>query len=93
MYHILKSLSVGSYQTPSLKTIAIGDAPLRLPGLLRFEDGSVLVRLRGVKGPFKVGLLDEEIVDEELPAEVDGNDGRGRLQIGRFAEIRRHFPP
>jgi hypothetical protein len=34
------------------------------------------------------GLLDEEVVDEELPADVDRNDGRRRSEIRRRRQMR-----
>jgi hypothetical protein len=33
-----------------------------------------------VEGAGEVGLLDQEVVDEELPAEVDGDDGGGAFR-------------
>jgi hypothetical protein len=39
MYHILNSLSRGSYQTPSLKTIAVGLSPFISHGLSGFRTG------------------------------------------------------
>ena len=40
------------------------------------------VDFRFAKGPYQGGLSDQEVVHEELAAEVDGDDLRGMGEIG-----------
>jgi hypothetical protein len=42
-------------------------------------------------GPLERRLLDEEVVDEQLAADVDGNDGGRRLQVRRELEVLREI--
>jgi hypothetical protein len=54
------------------------------------EDGA----LRVVDGPVvragQRGLLDEEVIDEELPADVDGDDAGRRGEVRRFDRLAGH---
>ena len=55
-----------------------GLAPLAiaLPGAVGPDDGVAGVLLRGVEVPAEIGVLDQEIVDEELAPHVDRNHRR-----------------
>jgi hypothetical protein len=64
-------------------------AALLLPGPVRAVYRVAGVILRGVETPAQRGGGDQKVVHEQLMADVDGDDGRWRVQIRRRHQFRR----
>ena len=82
-YHILNNRSVGSHQTPVVegrcdRTLTA----IHLGFRLRYQHGVVLALLGLVEAPSQRRRLDQEVIDKELPADVDGDNLWRGVQVG-----------
>ena len=55
-----------------------------LPGPVRTENGISGIMLTPVKSALQRGVFDQEIIDEELPSNVYGNDAWRRQEVMRW---------
>ena len=65
---------------PTMLPLSFGGSPTR--PRLRYKHGVVLTLLGMMETPRQRRGVDQEVIDEELPADVDGNRLWRRFQVG-----------